>query len=85
MRRAVVKNEPFDPIATIRGFDTLDEATAEANRLPYGLDGCAFTQPIKSAHQPAHQMEVGMLLINQPATPTPEMPFGAVKDLGYGS
>jgi succinate-semialdehyde dehydrogenase / glutarate-semialdehyde dehydrogenase len=30
-------------------------------------------------------MEVGMLWINQPATPTPEMPFGGVKDSGYGS
>ncbi|RZL89760.1 MAG: aldehyde dehydrogenase family protein, partial [Variovorax sp.] len=29
--------------------------------------------------------EVGMLWINQPATPTPEMPFGGVKDSGYGS
>ena len=30
-------------------------------------------------------VEVGMLWINQPATPTPEAPFGGVKDSGYGS
>jgi len=31
------------------------------------------------------QMEVGMLWINQSATPSPEMPFGGIKDSGYGS
>ena len=81
----VFNNEPFGPIAAIRGFETLDEAIAEANRLPFGLAGYAFTQSIKNAHQLAQQMEVGMLWINQPAAPTPEAPFGGVKDSGYGS
>ena len=31
------------------------------------------------------RLEVGMLWINQPATPSPEMPFGGVKDSGYGT
>lgn len=78
-------SEPFGPVAAIRGFDTLDEAIAEANRLPYGLASYAFTQSIKSAHLLAQQLEVGMLWINQPAAPSPEMPFGGVKDSGYGS
>jgi succinate-semialdehyde dehydrogenase/glutarate-semialdehyde dehydrogenase len=78
-------SEPFGPVAAIRGFDTLDEAIAEANRLPYGLASYAFTQSIKSAHMLAQQLEVGMLWINQPAAPSPEMPFGSVKDSGYGS
>ncbi|MBU1358040.1 MAG: NAD-dependent succinate-semialdehyde dehydrogenase [Gammaproteobacteria bacterium] len=81
----VFNNEPFGPVAAIRGFDTLEEAIAESNRLPYGLAGYAFTQSIKNAHLLAQQVEVGMLWINQPATPTPEMPFGGVKDSGYGS
>ena len=81
----VFNNEPFGPVAAIRGFDTLDEAIAEANRLPFGLAGYAFTQSIKSAHQLAQRLEVGMLWINQPAAPSPEMPFGGVKDSGYGS
>ncbi|WP_198969202.1 NAD-dependent succinate-semialdehyde dehydrogenase [Xylophilus sp. ASV27] len=81
----VFNNEPFGPVAAIRGFDTLEEAIAESNRLPYGLAGYAFTQSIKNAHLLSQQMEVGMLWINQPAAPTPEMPFGGVKDSGYGS
>ncbi len=81
----VFNHEPFGPVAAIRGFDTLEEAIAEANRLPYGLASYAFTQSIKSAHLLAQQLEVGMLWINQPAAPSPEMPFGGVKDSGYGS
>jgi succinate-semialdehyde dehydrogenase/glutarate-semialdehyde dehydrogenase len=81
----VFNNEPFGPIAAIRGFDKLEEAIAEANRLPFGLAGYAFTQSIKNTHMLSQQMEVGMLWINQPATPSPEMPFGGIKDSGYGS
>ncbi len=81
----VFNNEPFGPVAAIRGFDTLEEAIAEANRLPFGLAGYAFTRSIKNTHLLSQQLEVGMLWINQPAAPSPEMPFGGVKDSGYGS
>ncbi|VWX58994.1 Alpha-ketoglutaric semialdehyde dehydrogenase 1 [Burkholderiales bacterium 8X] len=81
----VFNNEPFGPIAAIRGFDRIEEAIAESNRLPFGLAGYAFTKSIRTAHLLSQQMEVGMLWINQPATPSPEMPFGGVKDSGYGS
>ncbi|MES2401159.1 MAG: NAD-dependent succinate-semialdehyde dehydrogenase [Pseudomonadota bacterium] len=81
----VFNNEPFGPIAAIRGFDRLEEAISEANRLPYGLAGYAFTKSIRNTHMLSQQMEVGMLWINQPATPSPEMPFGGIKDSGYGS
>lgn len=81
----VFNNEPFGPVAAVRGFDTLDEAITEANRLPFGLAGYAFTKSIKTAHLLGQQLELGMLWINQPATPSAEMPFGGVKDSGYGS
>ncbi|WP_373991438.1 NAD-dependent succinate-semialdehyde dehydrogenase [Duganella sp. BuS-21] len=85
LNASVFNDEPFGPIAAIRGFDALEEAIAEANRLPFGLAGYAFTRSIKNAHQLMHNMEVGMLWLNQPATPSAEMPFGGVKDSGYGS
>lgn len=81
----VFNEEPFGPMAAIRPFNTLDEAIAEANRLPYGLAGYAFTGSLKNAHLLAQRLEVGMLWINQPAAPWPEMPFGGIKDSGYGS
>ncbi|SHN31486.1 2,5-dioxopentanoate dehydrogenase (NAD+) [Duganella sacchari] len=85
LNASVFNDEPFGPVAAIRGFDVLDEAIAEANRLPFGLAGYAFTRSIKNAHQLMHNVEVGMLWLNQPATPSAEMPFGGIKDSGYGS
>ena len=82
---SVFNNEPFGPVAAIRGFDTLDEALKEANRLPYGLASYAFTQSIKTAQQLAQRLDVGMLWINQGPSASAEMPFGGVKDSGYGS
>jgi succinate-semialdehyde dehydrogenase/glutarate-semialdehyde dehydrogenase len=78
-------DEPFGPVAAIRGFHTLDEAIAEANRLPYGLAGYAFTRSLKNADLLTRRVEVGMLWINMPAMPSAEMPFGGIKDSGYGS
>lgn len=81
----VFNEEPFGPVAAVRGFDSLEEAIAEANRLPFGLAGYAFTQSIRHAHRLAQEVECGALWINQPSWPFPEMPFGGVKDSGYGS
>ncbi len=81
----VFNDEPFGPMAAIRGFDQLEEAIAEANRLPFGLAGYAFTRSLKNADLLARRLEVGMLWMNMPAMPSAEMPFGGVKDSGYGS
>ena len=81
----VFNDEPFGPMAAIRPFDTLEEAIAEANRLPYGLAGYAFTKSLKNSDLLARRLEVGMLWMNMPALPSAEMPFGGVKDSGYGS
>jgi succinate-semialdehyde dehydrogenase/glutarate-semialdehyde dehydrogenase len=81
----VFNDEPFGPMAAVRSFETLDEAIAESNRLPYGLAGYAYSQSVKTIHALSQRVEVGMLWVNQPAMALPEMPFGGVKDSGYGS
>lgn len=81
----VFNDEPFGPMAAVRTFSTLEEAILESNRLPFGLASYAFTRSIKNAHQLAQNLQVGMLWMNQPAVAWPEMPFGGVKDSGYGS
>jgi len=81
----VFNEEPFGPVAAVRGFEKMEDAIAEANRLPYGLAGYAFTSSLKHAHLLSQRLEVGMLWINQPATPSAELPFGGLKDSGYGS
>ena len=81
----VFNDEPFGPMAAVRGFSKLEDAIAEANRLPYGLAGYAFTSSLKNAHLLSQRVEVGMLWVNQPATPSAELPFGGIKDSGYGT
>ncbi len=81
----IFNDEPFGPMAAIQSFDTLEQALAEANRLPYGLAGYAFTKSLKNSDLLARRLEVGMLWINMPALPSAEMPFGGIKDSGYGS
>jgi len=84
-RARVFNDEPFGPIVAIRKFNRLEEAILEANRLPYGLAGYAFTRSLQNAHVLSRRVEVGMLWINQPAATWPELPFGGLKDSGYGS
>jgi succinate-semialdehyde dehydrogenase/glutarate-semialdehyde dehydrogenase len=81
----IFNDEPFGPMAAIQPFETLEEAIREANRLPYGLAGYGFTKSLKNADLLARRLEVGMVWINMPAMPSAEMPFGGVKDSGYGS
>jgi len=82
---SVFNNEPFGPMAAVRSVKSIDEAITEANRLPFGLSAYAFTSSIKTAHQLSAQVQTGMLWINQAAAPWAELPFGGVKDSGYGS
>lgn len=81
----IFNDEPFGPIAAIRKFSQLDEAIAEANRLSYGLAGYAFTRSLANADLLTREIEVGMLWINMPAMTSAEMPFGGVKESGYGT
>lgn len=85
LQARILNEEPFGPLAVIRGFSDLDAAIAEANRLPFGLAGYAFTRSLRNADLLARRIEVGMLWINSPALPSAEMPFGGIKDSGYGS
>jgi len=81
----VFNDEPFGPVAAIQRFERLEDAIAEANRLAYGLAGYAFTRSLRNADLLARRVEVGMLWVNTPAAPSAEMPFGGIKDSGYGS
>jgi succinate-semialdehyde dehydrogenase/glutarate-semialdehyde dehydrogenase len=78
-------DEPFGPVAGIRSFDKLEEAIAEANRLSFGLAGYAFTRSLANADLLTRRVEVGMLWVNTPAASSAELPFGGIKDSGYGT
>jgi succinate-semialdehyde dehydrogenase/glutarate-semialdehyde dehydrogenase len=81
----IMNEEPFGPIAAIVPFRDDEEAFAEANRLPYGLAAYAYTRSAKTAADVAAAVESGMISINHQGLGLPEVPFGGVKDSGYGS
>jgi succinate-semialdehyde dehydrogenase/glutarate-semialdehyde dehydrogenase len=81
----ILNEEPFGPVAPILPFKSFDEVVAEANRLPYGLAAYAYTRSLKTANALSAQIESGMLTLNHLGLALPEVPFGGIKDSGYGS
>jgi succinate-semialdehyde dehydrogenase/glutarate-semialdehyde dehydrogenase len=81
----MMNEEPFGPLAMIAPFKEFDEVVEEANRLPFGLAAYAFTRSAKTANAVAAKVETGMMTINHLGLALPEVPFGGVKDSGYGS
>jgi succinate-semialdehyde dehydrogenase/glutarate-semialdehyde dehydrogenase len=80
-----MNDEPFGPLAIVNRFSHFEDAIAEANRLPFGLASYAFTGSVKTAHALGREMEAGMLTINHNGLAIPEVPFGGIKDSGYGT
>ena len=81
----IMSEEPFGPVAPIVPFSSFDEVVAEANRLPFGLAAYAYTRSLKTANAIGAAFESGMVTINHMGLALPEVPFGGVKDSGYGS
>jgi len=81
----MMSEEPFGPVALIAPFADFAGAVTEANRLPYGLAAYAFTKSAKTAAAVGAAVESGMIAINNVGLALPEVPFGGVKDSGYGS
>ena len=80
----LMQQEPFGPIAVIQPFDSLDDAIAQANALPYALGAYAFTRDLHTAHRLGEDIEAGMVGINHFGVSQPELPFGGHKESGIG-
>lgn len=81
----VMNEEPFGPLAIINRFSAVEDAITEANRLPYGLAAYAFTGSTDVAQALGSRVQAGMLTINHLGLALPEVPFGGIKDSGYGT
>jgi succinate-semialdehyde dehydrogenase/glutarate-semialdehyde dehydrogenase len=80
-----MNEEPFGPLALMLPFKALEDAIAEANRLPYGLAAYAYARSASSIDTLSRSIESGMISINHSGLALPETPFGGIKESGYGS
>jgi succinate-semialdehyde dehydrogenase/glutarate-semialdehyde dehydrogenase len=78
------RDEFFGPVAMF--FRVKDEAAAIAlaNDSDFGLGGSVFTKDIERGKRVATQVETGMMFINNIDWTDAELPFGGIKDSGYG-
>lgn len=79
-----MNEEPFGPLALVQRFSSFDDVVTRANKLPFGLAAYAFTRSAKTAAAIGEAIETGMITINHLGLALPEVPFGGVKDSGYG-
>ncbi|MFE5812471.1 aldehyde dehydrogenase family protein [Streptomyces sp. NPDC056479] len=80
----VVQEEIFGPVLTVQPFDSEDEAIELANSTPYGLASGVQTGNLARAHRVADRLDAGIVWVNDWAMLDPAVPFGGVKDSGFG-
>ena len=77
--------ETFGPVAAIETVDDADEAVARANATGYGLSAGIITGDNQRGFELASRIESGIVHVNdQTVGDEPQMPFGGVKDSGWG-
>ncbi|MFE6938195.1 aldehyde dehydrogenase family protein [Streptomyces chartreusis] len=80
----VIQEEIFGPVLTVQPFDSEDEAVELANSTPYGLASGVQTGNLARAHRVAERLDAGIVWVNDWAMLDPAVPFGGVKDSGFG-
>ena len=77
--------EVFGPVITVQPYQTFEEALAEVNSTPYGLQAGVFTSSIERAMLAHRELEVGGVIVNDTsAFRADQMPYGGSKESGYG-
>jgi succinate-semialdehyde dehydrogenase/glutarate-semialdehyde dehydrogenase len=76
--------EAFGPVAVVRTFADIDEALRLANDTQFGLGSNYWTEDPEEQERFVRDAEAGMVFLNGMTTSYPELPFGGVKNSGYG-
>ncbi len=81
---AVYSEEVFGPVAALFTVADLDEAIAIANSHPYGLGANLWSEDEEERARFVRDVASGMAFVNGMVTSYPDLPFGGVKQSGYG-
>jgi len=78
------RDEFFGPVALFFRVKDEDEAVALANDSDFGLGGSVFTSDIARGKRVARRVDTGMMFVNHPTWTSADLPFGGIKNSGYG-
>jgi succinate-semialdehyde dehydrogenase/glutarate-semialdehyde dehydrogenase len=78
------RDEFFGPVALFFRVKNEDEAVALANNSDFGLGGSVFTSDIARGKRVARRVDTGMMFVNHPTWTSADLPFGGIKNSGYG-
>ncbi|QDV09982.1 Succinate-semialdehyde dehydrogenase [NADP(+)] 1 [Planctomycetes bacterium Poly30] len=76
--------ELFGPVASVYVVKDEEAAIELANDSSYGLGGSVYTKDVARGRRVAEQIDTGMVFLNQPTNSQAELPFGGIKNSGYG-
>ena len=80
----LLKEEVFGPLLPVVTVKDLDEAIEKANSTSYGLGASIWTKDLDRARTGCEQLNAGIIWVNQHMKIAPEVPFGGVKESGFG-
>lgn len=80
----VVHEETFGPLAAVVRFDTKEEVVAKCNNTPYGLAAYVFSENLNTVYTVSEALETGMVSVNTGLFTDAALPFGGIKESGFG-
>ncbi|HEY7621556.1 MAG TPA: aldehyde dehydrogenase family protein [Solirubrobacteraceae bacterium] len=83
-RSRLVTEEVFGPVLPVFRYSDFDDAIRRANDTRYGLGSSIWTHDVRKIHRAAQEIDAGMTWVNQIHYGYDELPFGGIKDSGFG-
>ncbi len=80
----IVMEETFGPVASLYKFTTREDAIRIANQTTFGLSSAVWTQDLEDEAFFVRELEAGAVFINGMTISYPELPFGGIKNSGFG-